>query len=96
MKKILFVVIFGWSALFGAYNECVTDIYFGNGVWNDYAGASQGRDKLEGILIRDIYHGDYNAFKAHHFTDRNDPNLNKNIVLLAFNWTGSSPDDILL
>ncbi|WP_456392521.1 hypothetical protein [Nitratifractor sp.] len=95
MKKILFFVIFGWSALFGAYNECVTDIYFGNGVWNDIDGANYNRDTLERKIIKFIYNGDHNAFKAHHFTDRGDPNLNKNIVLLAFNWTGSSPNESL-
>ena len=95
MKKIFFVILFGWSALFGAYNECVTDIYFGNGVWNDYEGASNGRDALARYIVSKVYHGDYNAFKSHHFTDRSDPNLNKNIVLLAFNWTGSSPNDSL-
>ena len=84
MKKILLIIVFGWSILFGAYNECITDIYFGNGVWNDYAGANHGREALERRIVLNIYHGDYKAFKSHHFSDRGDSKLNKNIVLLAF------------
>jgi len=95
MKKIVFLCLVLVSFVSAEFNECITDIYFGNGVWNDYAGANRGREALERRILSIIYHGNRNAFRSHHFTDRGDPVLNKNIVLLAFNWTGSSPDEDL-
>ncbi len=95
MKTVIFLCLVLVSFVRAEFNECITDIYFGNGVWNDYSSASDNRDALERQIISRIYHGDHSAFKSHHYTDREDPDLNKNIVLLAFNWTGSSPSDDL-
>ncbi len=38
MKKIFLILIATW-AFGGEVNEQITDIYFGNGVWNDIEGA---------------------------------------------------------
>ena len=40
-------------------NECKTDIYYGNGVWNEYEDADDSRDKLEKRIIElEIIDGD--------------------------------------
>ena len=94
MKKIILLLFILTAFLRAEINECITDIYFGNGVWNDYSGASQGRDRLEGVILRDIYHRNILDFKKHHYNDRGDDEFNRNILLLSFNWTGSSPNTL--
>jgi len=66
MKKIILLLLLLTAFIRAEINECVTDIYFGNGVWNDYRGANNGRKALEKKILQKIYNGDYEAFKKHH------------------------------
>lgn len=93
-KTILFLLIFA-SFLKAEINERVTDIYFGNGVWNDYFEAIDSMEDLQEEILRDIYNKDVDKFKINHYSDRGSEQLNRNIILLSFNWTGSSKYDYL-
>ena len=68
MKKIfLLFVMFTILTFAVEVDERVTDIYFGNGVWNDIKGAKNGRSALERHILYDIYNGDLAEFKKNHF-----------------------------
>ncbi len=57
-----------------------TDIYFGNGVWNDKAGAEAGKIKLEEKLLK-------------YFKNNPSIDIQKYLPIgLSFNWTGASSD----
>ncbi len=63
MKKLLLfiVLIIGLSVFSNAenINECKTDIYYGNGVWNEYEDAENSRNDLEVRIVEDeIINGD--------------------------------------
>jgi len=51
MKKTILLFILGLTISFAQfYNECTTDIYFGNGVWNTADQARNSANKLYKIL----------------------------------------------
>ncbi len=58
MKNILkIILIFVNFSLFSNaenINECKTDIYYGNGVWNEYEDAEKSKDRLQGVIEREI------------------------------------------
>lgn len=62
MKNLLFVITLFISSLLLAQteniNECKTDIYFGNGVWNSSEEARNGQKELEIKVINKIINGD--------------------------------------
>ena len=92
MKKILLILaIFTTLTFAGEIDERITDIYYGNGVWNDIESAKNGRNQLSRKILQDIYSGNIAEFKKNHFTQRDNPDDNVNIVLLQYNWTGISP-----
>ena len=69
MKKgLLILVLLSKFAFAVEIDEQITDIYFGNGVWNDNASAKNGRNELSEETLQSIYNGDVNEFKKHHFT----------------------------
>ena len=79
MKRVLIsiftVVSFSVSAFSLSFNECKTDIYFGNGVWNTKKQAEISRKELEERIIkREIIKGDP-ALQAKYGE-----------VKLAYNW----------
>ena len=87
MKKILiFITIFwGFSVYANAsINECKTDIYYGNGVWNEPEDAEKSRKELEDeIVIPHIIKGD-SLLKAKYGK-----------VKLAYNWGQGTLLDVL-
>jgi len=91
MKKIFFILILSIVFVCGKeVNEQITDIYFGNGVWNDIESAKNGRNELSRKILWLVYNGDKEEFKKHHYSKRDNPENNENIVLLQYNWTGIS------
>jgi hypothetical protein len=62
MKKFILAisVIVGFSVIANALpiNECKTDIYFGNGVWNSPEDAEKSQNILQKIINREIIKGD--------------------------------------
>ncbi|MDQ1340543.1 MAG: hypothetical protein QG567_1700 [Campylobacterota bacterium] len=62
MKKLLLliVLIIGLSVVSNAenINECKTDVYYGNGVWNEYEDATDSKDELESLIKDEIINGD--------------------------------------
>ena len=88
MKKILILIltIIGFTFfLYGAnINECKTDIYFGNGVWNTPEDAENSRKVLENFVIKkEII--------------KNDPMLAAKYgkVKLAYNWSADKNYDLV-
>ncbi len=88
MKKILILIltIIGFTFfLYGAnINECKTDIYFGNGVWNTPEDAENSRKVLENFVIKkEII--------------KNDPMLASKYgkVKLAYNWSADKNYDLV-
>ena len=78
---IIFLSLFSYAA---NINECKTDIYYGNGVWNEYEDADDSRDKLEKRIIElEIIDGD-TALKAKYGK-----------VKLAYNWGQGRLLDVL-
>lgn len=61
MKNILiFMAIYvgiSFSACAENINECKTDIYYGNGVWNEYEVADDSRSELESLVKDEIING---------------------------------------
>jgi len=65
-------------------NECKTDIYFGNGVWNDTDDAEENRKELETLILnKEIIKGDP-ALQAKYGK-----------VKLAYNWGQGTLFDVL-
>ncbi len=62
MKKFILAMsaIIGFSVIAFALpvNECKTDIYFGNGVWNTEKSADISRQELDNIIKDEIIKGD--------------------------------------
>uniref|UniRef100_UPI00356237EB hypothetical protein n=1 Tax=Sulfurovum sp. TaxID=1969726 RepID=UPI00356237EB len=92
--KRLFIL---WSLLISfvhgvEINEDITDIYFGNGVWNDSETAKNGRDELSRKILWSVYNGNIQTFKKRHYAVRDSAEANENIILLSYNWTGVSPE----
>lgn len=57
MKKILlFITSIGLLTLLHAQpiNECKTDVYYGNGVWNEYKDADDSRYELENVINDEV------------------------------------------
>ena len=88
MKKLLLIVLLLISSLLLAQtekiDECKTDIYFGNGVWNSKKDAEHGRAKLQTYIIdREII--------------KNDPKLRLKYgeVKLQYNWSHGGMLDVL-
>ncbi|MCH9813495.1 MAG: hypothetical protein K0U47_06070 [Epsilonproteobacteria bacterium] len=81
MKKIILLFLFSW--IFALNLIAGTDIYFGNGVWNDKKGARIGMARLEKIVKKKIL--------------ENNPELIAKYtpITLSFNWTGTGPGDSL-
>jgi hypothetical protein len=70
-------------ALAGDINECKTDIWFGNGVWNDRNDAEENRDELEILVLDAIYQDNQNKmYQKHDFK-------------LAYNWGQGAMTDVL-
>jgi hypothetical protein len=70
-------------ALAGDINECKTDIWFGNGVWNSQDGAEENRYALEELVLREVYSSNENAmYQKHDFK-------------LAYNWGQGAMTDVL-
>ena len=94
MKNILKIVFTGmvlfYTALHAAndYSECITDIYFGNGVWNTYAQARDGKDELKKrLILKGIIKEDeiMNAGES--------PTGKKYAFKIAYNWHGMYRND---
>ena len=49
MKKILFILLLTVSSVYA--KPCMTDIYFGNGVWNTEEQAIEGKDALRRLMF---------------------------------------------
>jgi hypothetical protein len=49
MKKILFLILFGFSSVYGI-DERVIDFYFGNGIMNSQDQAKASKDELEKLI----------------------------------------------
>ena len=82
MKFIVFLFLFITTLSFASeIDERKTDIYFGNGVWNSYSGAKEGKDKLQEKIDRWII--DNNQQLPEKYSQVN----------LVYNWTGTSPDN---
>lgn len=58
MKNILTLIVIFLGLYFPSYaeniNECKTDIYYGNGVWNEPEDAEESKDILQGVIDREI------------------------------------------
>jgi len=94
MKRIvksIILTLFVLSALLRAstdYSECITDIYFGNGVWNTYPAAKDGAKELrvrllsKGIIQKNeiMKDGESSCGKKYAFK-------------VAYNWHGMYRDD---
>jgi len=50
MKKILFILIITIASLNA--KPCITDIYFGNGVWNTRTQGNEGQRALRNFMLR--------------------------------------------
>ncbi len=76
MKKIIILFTILVSLFTGL--QAGTDIYFGNGVWNDKRGANYGKDALARLIKKDVL--------------KNKPELIAKYtpIKLSFNWTGAS------
>jgi len=87
MKKVLiFIMIFmGLSFSYAEnINECKTDIYYGNGVWNEYENADDSRKKLEVRIVKlEIVDGD--SFLQTKYGE----------TKLAYNWGQGTMLDLL-
>ena len=86
MKKLLFL-LFVWLLplfAFGSVNECLTDVYFANGILTDEGNATANTILLKRAIQRDVYH-------------LNIKDYNKNIgdVYKAYNSTHGSYWDII-
>ncbi len=85
MRRILILLMVVVSFSMGnTINECKTDIYFGNGVWNELDDAEENRKKLEDdIIVPKII--------------KNDPILLAKYgkVKLAYNWGQGTLLDVL-
>jgi hypothetical protein len=68
MIKLFFLFLFGFTSAFSnsEVNECITDIWFGNGVWNTNLQAMQGKRKLSDKILYHVYHDNFDAMKEHH------------------------------
>ncbi|MEA3418343.1 MAG: hypothetical protein U9Q90_03000, partial [Campylobacterota bacterium] len=93
MKKFFFVFLFSVGMLQAglSIDERVTDVYFGNGVWNDIESAKNGRDELSRKVLWSIYNGNIEEYKKYHYSPRENPEDNEGVALLQYNWTGISP-----
>ena len=83
---IAIIIFFSFSLYLNAQsiNECKTDIYYGNGVWNEYEDAEKSRRALEKrILDREIIKGD--SFLQ----------VKYGKVKLAYNWGQGTLLDVL-
>jgi len=99
MKKllILLTLLFGVTLGFSAnINEAKTDIYFGNGVFDDEEDSKYNRDRLEKFILKNIYNNNLEKFKTLHYTKREDiDERNKDaIILLSFNWDKGTMDNL--
>jgi len=86
MKYIIFsflIFICFSSTTYAEVDERKTDIYFGNGVWNDSDQAKSGRDRLNGAIKRNII--------------KNNPFLQEKYgaVKLQYNWSQGKMTDVL-
>lgn len=50
MKKILFIISMAIVSIYA--KPCMTDIYFGNGVWNDREQAKKSKDELRKFMFK--------------------------------------------
>ena len=74
------------------YNEYITDIYFGNGVWNTYGQAKKGQKQIKkrlinkGLITKDeiLYEGEESS---------NSSICKKYSFKIAYNWHGMYRDD---
>ena len=65
------------------HNECITDIYFGNGVWNTRTVAEESKLELANFISENLYHSDETEmFKYHTFQ-------------LAYNYHESAALDLM-
>ena len=87
MQKLIYsflIVVTCFSSSYASFiDERKTDIYFGNGVWNDIDQAGDGQDALNGVIQRDIINYDQ-VLQA-----------NYSEVKLQYNWGQGPMDDIL-
>ncbi|WP_373033127.1 hypothetical protein [Sulfurovum sp.] len=95
MKRLFILWSLLVSLVYGIEtNEDITDIYFGNGVWNRANTAKEGRLALSRVILFDIYNGNVETFKKRHYSVRDSAEANENIILLSYNWTGVSPENL--
>ena len=87
MKNILIFMAISISVSFSAYaeniNECKTDIYYGNGVWNEYEDADNSRSELESLVKDEIINSNTLLQAKYEKTK------------LAYNWGQGSMLDVL-
>jgi len=97
MRKLLSIIlIIGfWFPLYlsaeAEYNEYITDIYFGNGVWNTFAQADEGKRQIKkrliekGLIKKDEILGEEENI--------NSSACKKYAFKIAYNWHGMYRDD---
>jgi len=87
MKKFILVisVIIAFSVIANALpiNECKTDIYFGNGVWNSPEDAEKSKNILQEVIKREIIKG--NTMLRSKYGE----------VKLAYNWSADKNYDLV-
>ena len=67
MKRI-FIVLLLWVYplfIFGSINECLTDVYFGNGILTDEGNATANTILLKRAIQKDIFKLEYSEYKKH-------------------------------
>ncbi len=88
MKKILIFILifFSFTLLSSAkdINECKTDIYYGNGVWNEYEDAEKSRKELENEIVIPLIIKNNPLLKAKYGDTK-----------LAYNWGQGTMLDVL-
>jgi len=67
MKQLFFLLLIWIFPLFSfsAINECLTDVYFGNGILTDDGNATANTILLKRTIQKDIYNLDYKEYKKY-------------------------------
>jgi len=66
--KRLFIILIVWLypvLSFGSINECLTDVYFGNGILTDEGNATANTLLLQKSIKDQIFHGSTSEMKKH-------------------------------
>ena len=84
-------MVFIFSSIIHAsddYSECITDVYFGNGVWNTYKQAKKGRTQIQRRLLKK------GMIKHEEIMHDGQSSLGKKYAFkIAYNWHGMYRND---